>query len=46
MINLSGTRVVITGAGGGIGSTMCDTFSAAGAEVVGQESVRHDVDGI
>lgn len=35
MINLSGSRVVITGAGGGIGSTMCDTFSAAGAEVVG-----------
>lgn len=35
MLDFSDTRVVITGAGGGLGAALCDTFAAAGARVVG-----------
>jgi NAD(P)-dependent dehydrogenase (short-subunit alcohol dehydrogenase family) len=35
MIDFKGARVVITGAGGGIGSALCDGFSLCGARVVG-----------
>lgn len=35
MIDLKGKRVVITGAGGGVGQALCRAFRAAGATLVG-----------
>ncbi len=35
MIELEGMRVVITGAGGGVGRALCAVFDAAGASLVG-----------
>ncbi len=35
MIDLDGKRVVITGAGGGLGRALCTSFDAAGAMLVG-----------
>lgn len=35
MIDLKGSRVVITGAGGGVGRALCAAFGAAGASLVG-----------
>jgi len=34
-VNVSGMRVVISGAAGGIGSAACEAFCAAGADVIG-----------
>jgi NAD(P)-dependent dehydrogenase (short-subunit alcohol dehydrogenase family) len=35
MIRMEGARVVITGAGGGVGTALCATFATAGTHVVG-----------
>jgi NAD(P)-dependent dehydrogenase (short-subunit alcohol dehydrogenase family) len=35
MIRMDGARVVITGAGGGVGAALCAAFAEAGAHVVG-----------
>lgn len=40
MIKLEGKRVVITGAGGGVGHALCDVFEAAGARIVGCDLMR------
>ncbi len=43
MFDLDGTRVVITGAGGGIGGALCAAFAAAGARIVGCDLAESDV---
>lgn len=35
MFDLNGARVVITGAAGGVGGALCQTFAGAGARIVG-----------
>ncbi len=45
MFDLEGTRVVITGAGGGVGGALCEAFTAAGARIVGCDRSKGDVPG-
>ena len=43
MIDLKDKRVVITGAGGGVGRALCRAFGAAGATLVGCDADRSQV---
>jgi NAD(P)-dependent dehydrogenase (short-subunit alcohol dehydrogenase family) len=44
MMDFSGQRVVITGAGGGLGRTLCAAFAAAGASIVACDLPGADLD--
>ncbi|MBB5752234.1 SDR family oxidoreductase [Prosthecomicrobium pneumaticum] len=44
-MQLSGKRAVVTGAGGGIGTTLVEVFKAAGAEVVACDRTNGDLEG-
>lgn len=46
MFDLGGKRVVITGAGGGVGQALCAAFAAAGAKIVGCDLTQAAVPGV
>lgn len=46
MFDLEGARVVITGAGGGVGGALCAAFAAAGARIVGCDRSAAEVPGV
>ena len=43
---LDGKTVLISGAGGGIGRVLVETFAAAGARVIGADRSAGDLDGL
>ncbi|MEM1284409.1 MAG: SDR family oxidoreductase [Pseudomonadota bacterium] len=46
MIDFSGQRVVITGATGGVGRALIETFHTYGAEIIGYDVAGADFDGL